>query len=161
MSLKDLTKRDSKGFAILTEENVKIAMEIWEDWLLKAYSDNPRQLTDEECEFIVENTNMSIRDASKVFNEINDWYWKEFDNHSSELYKNNRKADKLLTEKHYMGIKLTQEEIDFYNNTFVQPVSALNDLKVKNYSRYKKGGLRNNDFDTAESEFGYLLKQPA
>ncbi len=161
MSLKDLTKRDSKGFAILTEENVKIAMEIWEDWLLKAYSDNPRQLTDEECEFIEENTSMGIRNTSKVFDEINDWYWKEYNNRDSELYKNNRKADKLLTEKHYMGIKLTQEEIDFYNNTFVQPVTALNDMISKNYSRYKKGGLRNNNFHAKENDFGYLLKQPA
>ncbi len=161
MNLRNLTKRDSKGFAIFTEENIKIAMEIWEDWLLKAYSDNPKNLTEEECEFIEENTSNGIRGKSKVFDEINDWYWKEFDNHSSELYKNNRKASELMRKKHYMGIKLTQEEIDFYNNTFTQPVSALNDLKVKNYSRYKKGGLRNNDFDKRTKQFGYSLKQSA
>ncbi|MDR2008297.1 MAG: hypothetical protein LBQ34_04930 [Alphaproteobacteria bacterium] len=153
LGLSERTKRDSKGFAIRTPENRELALKLWDEWLAVAYSDNPKELTDEEVQFINENSSISDRRNSQEYKKQIAWYFNNFDNHDSELFKHWRETMDLL-DKHYRGMKLTDEEIKKYDNCYRSANDALLDLE-----KYKKGGLRRNNFySSVKEEFGSYLK---
>ncbi|MDR0484196.1 MAG: hypothetical protein LBH40_02830, partial [Alphaproteobacteria bacterium] len=101
------------GFAIRTLENRELSLSIWDSWLATAYSDNPKELTDEEVEFINENTYISDRDSTIEYKKLNSWYRKNFYNKDSEFYKHWKYSVDLM-DKYRNGILLTKKEIARY-----------------------------------------------
>ncbi|MDR0484433.1 MAG: hypothetical protein LBH40_04075 [Alphaproteobacteria bacterium] len=153
LGLKKKKKRDRDGFAIRTPENRELALSMWDSWLATAYTDNPKELTDEEVEFIIENSSIDDREKTKEFKKLDSWYHGSLKNHDSDLYKYWKEVNDLILFKHHEGIALTEEEIYRYNNFYCPPYEALTRL-----SKFKKGGLRNNDYHTRDRSFGSFLK---
>ncbi|MDR0484223.1 MAG: hypothetical protein LBH40_02990, partial [Alphaproteobacteria bacterium] len=140
------------GFAIRTLENRELSLSIWDSWLATAYSDNPKELTDEEVEFINENSSIDDRENTQEYKKLNSWYRKNFYNKDSEFYKHWKDSVDLM-DKYRRGVELTEEEIARYNSFYCRPFLAVMEL-----DRFKKGGLRNNDFADRDRDFGLYLK---